>query len=235
MQAYCVSKTEWTLVEWMACGSRLCCCTAPTYITHFIGFVAFSPSLAHFSHITSIKWDLVFLSYNLLPLPFCHSLSLFPIYISLSLQRLSNEILYLPESLFLFHCTSLQATWPHRNKEHQMFFSFFHHLNSFPPLPFTQPHFLIFTFSFSFSETLYVTVPPPALPHLYCHLTRYLLILFISSRSILITLLSIIYLFLKIQKSEVFLPELWDLCLIWFWLTDVCFYSLLLQYLIIFR
>lgn len=82
-----------------------------------------------------------------------------------------------------------------------------------PPLPFTQPHFLIFTFSFSFSETLYVTVPPPALPHLYCHLTRYLLILFISSRSILITLLSIIYLFLKIQKSEVFLPELWDLVL----------------------
>lgn len=98
-----------------------------------------------------------------------------------------------------------------------------------------SPIFLIFTFSFSFSETLYVTVPPPALPHLYCHLTRYLLILFISSRSILITLLSIIYLFLKIQKSEVFLPELWDLCLIWFWLTDVCFYSLLLQYLIIFR
>lgn len=125
VQAYCVSKTEWTLVEWMACGSRLCCCTAPTYITHFIGFVAFSPSLAHFSHITSIKWDLVFLSYNLLSLPLCHSLSLFPIYISLTLQRLSNEILYLPESLFLFHCTSLQATWPHRNKEHQMcFFSF---------------------------------------------------------------------------------------------------------------
>lgn len=87
MQAYCVSKTEWTLVEWMACGSRLCCCTAPTYITHFIGFVAFSPSLAHFSHITSIKWDLVFLSYNLLSLPLCHSLSFFPIYISLSLPK----------------------------------------------------------------------------------------------------------------------------------------------------
>lgn len=155
MQAYCVSKTEWTLVEWMACGSRLCCCTAPTYITHFIGFVAFSPSLAHFSHITSIKWDLVFLSYNLLSLPLCHSLSLFPIYISLSLQRLSNEILYLPESLFLFHCTSLQATWPHRNKEHQMFFSFFHHLNSFPPLPFTQPHFFNFhIFILIFRDTL---------------------------------------------------------------------------------
>lgn len=136
--------------------------------------------------------------------------------------------------IFLFHCMSLQATWPHRNKGHQMFF-FLHHLNSFTPLPFTQPHFLIFTFSFSFSETLCVTVPPPAPPHLYCHLTRYLLILFISSRSILITLLSIIYLFLKIQKSEVFLPELWDLCLIWFWLADFCFYSLLLQYLIIFR
>lgn len=101
MQAYCVSKTEWTLVEWMACGSRLYCCTAPTYITHFIGFVAFSPSLAHFSHITSIKWDLVFLSYNLLSLPLCHSLSLFPIYISLSPKAFKWNSLFAGVSLSL--------------------------------------------------------------------------------------------------------------------------------------
>lgn len=235
MQAYCVSKTEWTLVEWMACGSRLCCCTAPTYITHFIGFVAFSPSLAHFSHITSIKWDLVFLSYNLLSLPLCHSLSLFPIYISLSLSKGFQMKFSICRSLSFSFTARLCRQPDHTEiKNTKCFFLSFTTSIHSPSTIYSAPFFNFHIFIL-ISETLYVTVPPPALPHLYGHLTRYLLILFISSRSILITLLSIIYLFLKIQKSEVFLPELWDLCLIWFWLTDVCFYSLLLQYLIIFR
>lgn len=156
MQAYCVSKTEWTLVEWMACGSRLCCCTTPTYITHFIGFVAFSPSLAHFSHITSIKWDLVFLSYNLLSLPLCHSLSFFPIYISLSLPKGFQMKFSICRSLSFSFTARLCRQPDHTEiKNTKCVFFFFLHLNSFPPLPFTQPHFFNFhIFILIFRDTL---------------------------------------------------------------------------------
>lgn len=56
--------------------------------------------------------------------------------------------------IFLFHCMSLQATWPHRNKGHQMFFfpsppQFIH-----PSTIYSAPFFNFHIFILIFRDTL---------------------------------------------------------------------------------